>query len=165
MPTHHRSPFSALAVALALLALSATLPARADDRAPRSRGQVLYVPVYSAISYLDKNRFSLAVTISINNTDPANGLEVTAARYYDNDGAFVRDFLDAPTTLDPLGTTQLFIGSSEYRDDVGANFIIEWQADQPISPPLVEAIMVGSKGTQGLAFTSRAVVVEEVADR
>lgn len=150
-------------VTLALL-VALVMPVRANDnQAPRSRGQVLYVPVYSAISYLDQSRFSLAVTISINNTDPENELEVTAARYYGNDGAFVRDFLGAPTTLAPLGTTQLFIGSSEYRDDVGANFIIEWHSDEPISPPLVEAIMVGSKGTQGLAFTSRAVVVEEAA--
>ncbi len=158
-----RSQTSLLVVALALL-VALVMPVRANDhQAPRSRGQVLYVPVYSAISYLDRNSFSLAVTISISNTDRANGLEVTAARYYGNDGTFVRDFLDAPTTLAPLGTTQLFIGSSEYRDDVGANFIIEWQSDEPISPPMVEAIMVGSKGTQGLAFTSRAVVVEEVA--
>lgn len=163
MPKRLRSQPSLLMVALALL-VALVMPVRANDnQAPRSRGQVLYVPVYSAISYLDRNSFSLAVTISINNTDPANGLEVTAARYYGNDGTFVRDFLDAPRALAPLGTAQLFIGSSEYRDDVGANFIIEWQSDEPISPPLVEAIMVGSKGTQGFAFTSRAVVVEEVA--
>jgi hypothetical protein len=35
------------------------------------------------------------------------------------------------------------------------------RAEVPVAPPLVEALMVGSRGTQGLAFASRGVVLDE----
>ena len=37
----------------------------------------------------------------------------------------------------------------------GANFIVEWSAEGLITDPLIEAVMVGSLGAQGFAFTSR----------
>ena len=38
--------------------------------------------------------------------------------------------------------------------------VVDWSADQPVTPPLFEAVMVGARGTQAFSFTSRGVVLE-----
>jgi len=37
----------------------------------------------------------------------------------------------------------------------GANFIVEWESDKPVNPPIVETIMIGTQDQQGISFTSR----------
>ena len=41
----------------------------------------------------------------------------------------------------------------------GANFIVDWLATERIEEPLIEAIMVGTSGTQGIAFRSAGKVL------
>ncbi|PSQ77675.1 MAG: hypothetical protein BRD37_04635, partial [Bacteroidetes bacterium QH_8_67_23] len=42
-----------------------------------------------------------------------------------------------------------------------ANFIVRWEADRPVAPPLVETVMISTASTQGISLTSRARVIEE----
>ncbi len=152
-----------LAKSFSYLLLSAMVfihaPLATADAPGRSTGQRVYVPVYSSIHYLNDTQYSLAVTISIRNIDPDHGLRVTSAQYYDNHGKRVRDFLEQPLNLPGFGSMELFIPQAELRGDTGSNFLIRWEADGQILPPLIEAVMVGSRGSGGIAFTSRGVVI------
>src|SRR5262245_10022886 len=48
-------------------------------------GQTVYVPAYSSVYTSDRaDRFDLAVTLSIRNTDANHSIVVTSARYYDH---------------------------------------------------------------------------------
>lgn len=150
---------------LLLILLFLTSPVRADAQEPTEpprahlNGQRVYVPVYSSIRYLNDAQYDLAVTLSIRNTDPDHELQVTSALYYDNDGQQVKNFLPQPRTLPGLGSMELFIPQADLRGHSGANFVIQWQAEAAVSAPIIEAVMIGSRGTQGIAFTSRGVVI------
>ena len=37
---------------------------------------------------------------------------------------------------------------------LGANFLVEWVAEQPVYGPVVEAVMIGTAGTQAISFVS-----------
>ena len=65
-----------------------------------------------------------------------------------------------------MASAEVVIRQSELRGDVGASLVVEWRSAAPVAPPLVEAVMVeavmvGISGTQGFAFASRAVVLDE----
>ncbi len=150
-----------LALALAVVLL-ATLPAAAGDTVARSRGQTLYVPVYSHIYSGDKEQpFYLAVTLSIRNTDPARPFTLTGVDYHDTEGKSLRGYLEAPVTLGPLASVRYVIAERDKAGGSGANFIVKWNADAPVTLPIVESVMIGTQTQQGISFTSRAQVVAE----
>lgn len=122
-----------------------------------SSGQFLYVPVYSHIYTGDKERpFNLAVTLSIRNTDPRSGLRLTAVDYYDTEGRLVRSYLDAPRELGPLASIRYVVAERDVEGGSGANFLVRWEAAQPINAPVVESVMIGAQSGQGISFTSQA---------
>lgn len=45
------------------------------------------------------------------------------------------------------------------RGGAGANFLVDWGAEQPISEPVVEAVMIGTASQQGISFISPGRVV------
>jgi hypothetical protein len=49
----------------------------------------------------------------------------------------------------------------DLRGGVGANFIVQWRSDQPVTPPVVEAIMISTSQQQGISFLSTGRVVQE----
>ena len=151
--------FNALVIALLVECAVAKGETAQNPLPALSTGQRIYVPVYSSIRYLNDAEYDLAVTISIRNTEPDHAIRVTSALYYDNDGKRVRDFLAEPHTLPGFGSMELFIRQADLRGQAGANFIVEWKADKAVSAPLVEAVMIGSRGSQGIAFTSRGIVL------
>ncbi len=51
---------------------------------------------------------------------------------------------------------------SDLRGGSGANFIVKWKADVPANRPIIEAVMIGARGQQGISFTSRG---EEVIEK
>jgi hypothetical protein len=149
-----------LVVALIL----APLASLAED-IPLSRGQTLYLPIYSHLWYGDikgKNpaqQHPLSILVSIRNTDPRRSIRVTSARYYDTQGKLVREYFSAPRTIPPLGTVELFVQRSDMRGGSGANFILNWHSVQPTNPPIVEGVHVDILGNRTLAFltTARAI--------
>ena len=147
---------------LPLLLLSGLSAARADTIA-RWLNQTVYVPLYSHIyadeRYKDKP-FNLTATLSIRNTDPIHGLTLKRVDYYDSQGKLLKNYLDKPLTIAPLASTRYIVQESENEGGSGAKFIVGWSAQQPVSDPIIESIMIGTKLQQGISFLSRGRVIQ-----
>lgn len=147
----------ALVLSLALMVGAA----QAQD-AGLSTGQSLYLPIYSHLLYGNANiagkpsQYPLSALISLRNTDPRHGIRIVSARYYDTAGKPLREFLPKPAPLPPLGTMELFVERNDMSGGSGANFIVVWQADQPVNPPLVEALHADITGNRTLSFITSA---------
>jgi len=127
-----------------------------------SRGQTLYVPVYSHIYFKNQDRtINLAATISIRNTDREYSIVLSTIDYIDNSGKLVRRYLTQPRRLDPLASTSVVIEEDDAAGGLGANFIVTWSARQPTNVPVVESIMISTRSSLGISFTSPARVLSE----
>lgn len=153
-----------LEVALLGLLLSAIfpLPARAEDRLARWRDQTVLVPVYSDIyggdRYKDKPLL-LTSTLVIRNCDPVNPLIVDLVDYLDDSGKMVRQYLQAPISLPPLGSSRYIVRESDTAGGTGAKFIVRWHAEQALIEPIIESVMIGTVMQQGISFTSRGRIL------
>lgn len=127
-----------------------------DSSPPAAVSRVVYVADYSHIYHgSERNRYPLTTTLSIRNTDPERSITVTSVRYYDTEGKLDRRFLEEPRRLGPLGTAEFVVAEHEISGGSGANFIVEWSADRPVSEPVIESVMISTRLGQGLSFTSR----------
>jgi hypothetical protein len=132
-----------------------------EDRRVKA-GQTVYVPAYSSVFITDRaHSYNLAVTLSVRNTDRTRPIVVTSVAYRDQDGKLLRDYLKTPIRLAPLAGTEFFVAESDTTGGVSASFLVDWVAEQPVSPPVVEAVMIGTAGTQGVSFLSPGRVVAE----
>ena len=126
-------------------------------------GTIVYVPVYSSL-YLGvstrQQTVDLAATVSVRNTSSLHPITVRWVRYYDSLGKHVRDYLDKPSALPPLGTVEFVIQRSDAAGGPGANFLIRWDGPSNVDEPLIEAVMFGQSGNAGVSFTSRGQVVK-----
>ena len=147
-----------LLIFVAVLALPGA--ASAQEPFALSRGQSVYVPVYSEVLHGDLDRQGkparqpLSALVSVRNTDARSALRVTSARYYDSNGKMLREFVTAPRTVPPLGALDLFIERRESEGGSGASFLIKWQADAAINPPFVEAVHIDLHSLRPLSFTT-----------
>jgi hypothetical protein len=133
---------------------------------PLREGHTVYVPVYSHV-YAERGRpYLLTATLSIRNTDLDKSLVVKAVRYYDTHGELVRRFLDEPLTLAPLATAEYLIEDMDATGGSGANFIVQWAGPESINTPVIEAVMIGTQGSQGISFIcpGREIIVPEPDD-
>ena len=129
----------------------------------KSRGQKVYVPVYSHIYSGDKEYpFYLAATVSIRNTDPNHSITIVTVDYHDSDGKLVANYLKTPLVLGKMASVRYVVKESDKKGGSGANFIVEWQSDEKVNPPIIESIMIGTQSQQGLSFSSRGQVIEEI---
>src|SRR3954463_11266148 len=127
---------------------------------PLSARQTVYVPAYSSVRLgSGKGTLDLATTLSIHNTSAETALVVLRADYFDTSGNLIHRYVPEPIAVRPLGTVEAFVSAEDTRGGSGANFIGEWAADGANAEPLIEAVMVGSSGTQGFAFVSRGKAV------
>ncbi len=158
----------AVLVALLLGSVPFVSPASAhDDGKPvLTRGQSIYVPVYSKVLHgnINKtgqpNEILLSSMLSVRNTDPKYPLVLTAVRYYDTDGRVLRDYITTPKTLPPMGSTDFFVEYQEKFGGTGANFIVTWSSSDPINAPIMETVHVYFWGNQSKAFISRGQVID-----
>lgn len=145
-----------------LVLMSMTMASISHANPPLSRGQTLYVPVYSTIFSTPRRiPFNLATTLSIRNTDPAAAITITSADYYDTKGKMVRRYVTRPLPLAPLESTDIYIPEDDAAGVAGANFIVRWQATREVNPPIVESIMIGMKSGQGISFVSSGKEIRE----
>jgi Protein of unknown function (DUF3124) len=135
--------------------------AAAQGVLPLSAGQAIYLPVYSHLYHGDVNPRTgkpsetlVSTHVSIRNTDPGAGMKVVSARYYDTGGKLLREFLPKPQTIAPMGTHELYVPRSDSSGGSGANFVIDWVADKPINPPLVEALHADIREARTLLFVT-----------
>lgn len=151
-----------LVTSLFLLLLIA-LPASgwsASREVSLSKGQTVYVPVYSNVFSGPRNLpFQLAATLSIRNTDMDSWLRITSIDYYDTTGKLVRRYQDKPLSLAPLASAYVHIEEKDVAGGFGANFIVKWQADRNINAPVIECVMIGATSGQGISFVSPGRVI------
>lgn len=149
---------SRLPLLVILLGLAQFAPAQ--EPFALSRGQTVYVPVYSEVLHGDLDRQGkparqlLSALVSVRNTDARSALRVTSARYYDSNGKLLREFVTAPRAVPPLGALDLFIERREREGGSGASFLIKWQADAAVNPPFVEAVHIDLHSLRPLSFTT-----------
>lgn len=157
---HKRSIFIGLLL-IALISVPGS-PAFASSDYRLSKGQTLYVPVYSNIfSAPKKIPYNLAAILSIRNTDMSNSITVVAADYYNTKGKLVRKYYQQPIILAPLESTDIFIHEEDTTGGTGANFIVKWSAQKEVNAPIIEAVMIGMKSGQGISFVSPGQEIKE----
>jgi len=116
--------------------------------------RAVYVPIYSHVYYQHGRPYSLAATFSIRNKDVQRPICVRSVRYYDTSGKPVKTHVDRLLRLDPLETIEFLVDARDTTGGSGANFIVQWLATEPVDEPVIEAVMVGTVGTQGICFRS-----------
>ncbi|MCP4295966.1 MAG: DUF3124 domain-containing protein [Proteobacteria bacterium] len=127
-----------------------------------SKGQSIYVPIYSHIYHGDKERpFDLAATLSIRNTDPKTPITILSVDYLNSEGELLKRYLAKPLVIKRLASLRYVIKSSDKSGGSGAKFIVRWKTKKSVNPPIVEAIMISTKSQQGISFISRGRVIKE----
>ena len=127
-----------------------------------AKKQAVYVPVYSNVySGPRKRPLQLEANLSIRNSDPSAALRITAIDYYDTAGKLVRRHLKRPQLLGPLASTDVHIEERDVSGGFGANFIVRWEADRIINAPVIECVMIGTTGGQGISFVSPGQEIRE----
>jgi hypothetical protein len=126
-------------------------------------GQTVYVPLYPYVYTADNaQRLNLAVTLFVRNTDRNSSIIVTKVEYVDSGGKALREFLKKPLKIDPLASMDFFLKESDESGGASPSFIVHWISDQQPSAPIVESVMIGTTGTQGISFTCPGRVVASV---
>lgn len=150
-------------VLLSLLAIAGS--ASAQDCPAKSKGQLVYVPLYSHIFTGDRERpLNLAGTLAIRNADLKNGLTLLKVDYYDSNGRIIRSYLTEPTALGPLASRHFFVKEMDKGGGLGACFLVRWRSEGKSVPPLIESVMISTRSQQGISFTSRGQVIENNAE-
>ncbi len=154
-----------LASALTLACLLPT--ALAEGIEPPTKGQTVYVPIYSAIRHGNVGSSGtpdstlMSVLVSVRNTDPSNPIRIVAAPYYNTEGALIRNSVPTPKVVPPFGTFELFVELRENAGGSGANYAIRWDATAPVSPPTIEALHSRFQAGYSMAFISRGRAISE----
>jgi hypothetical protein len=139
----------------------------AQEARPLVKSQSLFLPIYSHMLYGNlgkKNTAShvlLSALVSIRNTDPKRPLRVLSARYFDTHGKQLSERVNNPVVIPPFGTLELFVELNDASGGSGANFVIKWEADQPINPPLVEALHANMDSGKAVIFMTQSVPILE----
>lgn len=147
--------------------LALPLVVSAQELRPQAKGQTLYLPIYSHMLYGNLGKSGkvssvlLSALVSIRNSDARRPLRVLSARYFDTHGKLLGERVPAPVVLPPLGTLELFVELNDASGGSGANFIVKWEADTPINPPLVEALHANMDGGKAVIFMTQSVPVTE----
>lgn len=141
----------------------ASTAAIAQEARPLAKAQTLYLPIYSHMLYGNLGRSGgassvlLSALVSIRNTDPRRPLRLLSARYFDTRGKQLAERVPTPVILPPLATLELFVELNDASGGSGANFIIKWEAEQPINPPLVESLHANMDSGKAVIFMTQSV--------
>lgn len=159
----NKIPVIVVLLSFILLTVDCTVSV-ASNKFRLSKGQTLYVPVYSNIfSAPKKIPYNLATILSIRNTDMSNPINIVAVDYYDTKGKLVRKYYQQPITLAPLESTDIFIPEEDTTGGTGANFIVKWKSQKEVNVPIIESVMIGMKSGQGISFVSPGQEIKETS--
>ncbi|SMO35048.1 Protein of unknown function [Saccharicrinis carchari] len=124
--------------------------------------QTDYVPVYSDIYHRDgTRRFSLTVTLSIRNTSRTDSAYILLANYHDSYGTHLYSYVDSTILLTPLEAIEFVVDEKQITGGAGANFIVKWGATKYADQLLIQTVMIGTSGQQGISFVTDAKKIEE----
>ena len=159
-PWFIRSPSLTFISLLLMVMLVLPIPAAAEIKL--LKGQTVYVPAYSHIYHGDREQpFYLAVTLSIRNTDPVHPITILSIDYFDSDGKRLKKLLENEVKLGAMATAEYVVKESDKAGGSGANFIVMWKAEEKVTEPIIETVMIGTSTQQGISFTSRGRAIEE----
>jgi len=130
----------------------------------RVTGQTIYIPSYANVISGPPVLMvvPLRANLIIHNTDPSHAITIEKIDHYDTDGKLVYKYLEKPVILKPLAATRVVVKEPKRGSEgVGANFIVQWHADQPVNTPLIDCLMLGTLGNQGFSFTSQGKVIQQ----
>jgi hypothetical protein len=147
-----------------IMSIIFALSSHAQQDVKFSKGQTVYVPVYSHIYYGDKETpYYLAATVSIRNIDQTAPITITGVNYYDTTGRLIKKYVEKPMLLGPNASTRFVVKESDDKGGSGANFIVLWRSERQVNAPIIESIMIGTRNQQGISFTSRGQAIGEAA--
>jgi len=133
------------------------------NREKSSVGQLVYIPVYSHIYQQNRQKtFNLTTTLSIRNADPYRPFTITEVAYYDSKGKLIQQYVDSTEQISPLASTSYVIEEADLRGGVGANFLVRWHSQEPVYPPIIEAVNISTTQQQGISFLSVGRVLKEL---
>lgn len=160
MRTQKAIKFLALACCLVWVGLFSTVSLAKGPKL--STGQTLYVAAYSTVFLGGKSiEFPLAGTLVVRNTDPNRAISLKSIKYHGSQGQMLKDYLPNPLSISPLGTRRFPVQESDPKAvENGACFLVEWESPRPVNAPVVECLMIGSAGQQGISFVSSGVVIQ-----
>lgn len=147
-------------IAAAVLPFGASV---AQEARPPAQGQRVYLPIYSHMLYGNLGRSGkasqvlLSALVSIRNTDGKRPIRILSARYFDTQGAMLAERVPAPVVVPPYGTFEVFVDLHDASGGSGANFVIKWEAEQPVSPPLIQALHANMDGGKAVIFLTQSV--------
>jgi hypothetical protein len=161
MKNKHRPP-NMIYFLLLIFSVGMLMPAGSSaNDIQLSMGQSVYVSIYSHIySGLKARPFDLAAILSIRNTDINQPVTIVSVKYYDTEGKLLKEYLDEPLPLKALASTRYIIKEGDKAGGSGANFIVKWKSDKKVTPPIIEAVMIGTHSGQGISFVARGQVIE-----
>ena len=128
------------------------------------KGQTVYIPSYSNVIsgppiYMT---VPLRANLVIHNTDPSQAITIARIDEYNTEGQKVSSYLTAPVSLNPMGAMRVVVKESKKEaEGLGANFIIQWQAEKKVTEPIIECLIIGSLGAQGFSFATQGRVTQE----
>jgi hypothetical protein len=155
-----------LMAVLAILALFTCITA-AGGAVKLAKGQTVYIPSYANIIsgppvYMVVH---LRANLIIHNTDPSQPITIDKIDHYDTGGKLVEKYLKQPLKLNPLGATRVVVKEAKKEEEgLGANFIVQWHADQKVTEPIIDCLMLGTLGNQGFSFSSQGRIIREKTD-
>jgi hypothetical protein len=146
---------------LAVLA-GISLPLQTLSAGELSRGQRVYVPIYSHIYSGDREKpFLLTAILSVRNTDPERVITLSAVDYFDSDGKLLRRYIEKPVDVDAFASIRYIVAESDEKGGSGAKFVVQWRSAARVNPPIIEGVMIGTKMQQGISFVTRGQVIYE----
>lgn len=131
------------------------------DKSKLTLNEMVYVPIYSDIYYIDsKHTFSLTATLSIRNTSFNDSIYVFSIDYYNSAGQKIRTFNESTLLLKPMESVEFVVENKDDTGGVGANFVIDWGANEGAQKPFFQGVMIGTSGQQGISFTTEGIVIQ-----
>jgi hypothetical protein len=127
---------------------------------PNETSELVYIPIYSSIFTTDAARkVDLTVTLAVRNTDIMRAITLRSVRYFDGNGKALQAYVSAPRSIAPMAAYTVVIPETDTRAGVAGSFLVEWSAAEAVSAPVIEAVMIGVRGQQGISFLSHGRVL------
>jgi hypothetical protein len=125
------------------------------------KGQTIHIVSYPNI-VSESYRINMRGNLIIHNTDQHHPITLVRIDHYNTDGKLVEKYLKSPLKLGPLAASRVIVKQPHHHEEKpGITFIVQWQADQPVTAPLVKCFIVGALSGQGYSFTSSGNVIHE----
>ncbi|WP_320052925.1 DUF3124 domain-containing protein [uncultured Acetobacteroides sp.] len=120
-----------------------------------------YVPIYSHIYHISgAKKLLLTATLSIRNTSSTDSIYIQNVSYFDSEGAPLKTYIAKTIAIKPMSAIELVVEDKEDKGGAGASFTVSYGYNNPKTKPLIQAVMIGTAGQQGISFVTQSVEVE-----